>query len=184
MKNYRKTSHSVYDLKYYLLMITKYRKPVFVNVKDVIFGAKGDGITDDTPQGCGGRLLGRLDCQSPNLRHSLPIGGRCLSSERFWGRMDLHENPDKTSCQGFYANQTRLKMGVVAYNLLHMIRQFYVCGEEVKRSMDCLIKRLIKVGARVSYCARRRNLFEIKPGMEDSKTIFKLRRSGLTHNLG
>ncbi len=41
---------------------------------------------------------------------------------------------DKTSCQRFEANQTRLKMGVLAYNLLPMIRQFYVWGEEVKRS--------------------------------------------------
>jgi hypothetical protein len=36
-----------------------------------------------------------------------------------------------------------------------MIRQFSVWGEEVKRSMDWLIKRLIKVGAGVSYHARR-----------------------------
>jgi len=28
MENYRKTSHSVYDLKYHLVWITKYRKPV------------------------------------------------------------------------------------------------------------------------------------------------------------
>jgi len=28
MKGYRKTSHSVYDLKYHLVWITKYRKPV------------------------------------------------------------------------------------------------------------------------------------------------------------
>ncbi|MGO9177318.1 MAG: transposase [Desulfobaccales bacterium] len=47
------------------------------------------------------------------------------------------------------------KQECVAYNLLHMIRQFYVWGEEVKRSMEWLIKRLIKVGARVSYHARR-----------------------------
>jgi hypothetical protein len=62
---------------------------------------------------------------------------------------------DKTSCQSFEANQARLQMGVLAYNLLHMIRQFYVWGEEVKWSMEWLIKRLIKVGARVSYHARR-----------------------------
>jgi hypothetical protein len=62
---------------------------------------------------------------------------------------------DKTSCQRFEANQALLKMGVLAYNLLHIIRQFYVWGEEVKRSMDWLIKRLIKVGARISYHARR-----------------------------
>ena len=62
---------------------------------------------------------------------------------------------DKTSCQRFEANQARLKMGVLAYNLLHMIRQFYVWGEEVKRSIGWLIKRLVKVGARFSYHARR-----------------------------
>jgi hypothetical protein len=62
---------------------------------------------------------------------------------------------DKTSCQRLEANQARWKMGVLAYNLLHMIRQFYVWGEEVKRSIGWLIKRLIKVGARVAYHARR-----------------------------
>jgi hypothetical protein len=36
-----------------------------------------------------------------------------------------------------------------------MIRQFYVWGEEVKRSIDWLTKRLIKIGARVSYHARK-----------------------------
>ena len=64
--------------------------------------------------------------------------------------------PSKSGIQvKFEANQARLKMGVLAYNLLHMIRQFYVWGEEVRRSIDWLIKRLIKVGARVSYHARR-----------------------------
>ncbi|MGQ9688544.1 MAG: IS1380 family transposase [Desulfobaccales bacterium] len=62
---------------------------------------------------------------------------------------------DKTSCQRFEANQARWKMGVLAYNLLPLIRQFYVWGEEVKWSSDWLSKRLIKVGARVSYHARR-----------------------------
>jgi hypothetical protein len=62
---------------------------------------------------------------------------------------------DKTSCHRFEANEARLKMGVLAYNLLHMLRQFYVWGEEVKRSIEWLIKRLIKVGARVTYHARR-----------------------------
>ena len=45
-------------------------------------------------------------------------------------------------------------MGVLAYNLLHMLRQFYLWGEEVRRSIEWLILRLIKVGARVSYHAR------------------------------
>jgi hypothetical protein len=62
---------------------------------------------------------------------------------------------NKTSSQRFEAYHARLKMGVLVYNLLHMIRQFYFYGEEVKRSIDWLIKRLIKVGARISYHARR-----------------------------
>ncbi len=62
---------------------------------------------------------------------------------------------DKTSCHRFAANQARLLMGVLAYNLLHMLRQFYLFGEEVKRSMEWLIKRLIKVGAKVAYHGRR-----------------------------
>ena len=48
-----------------------------------------------------------------------------------------------------------LKMRVLAYNLLHIMGEFYVWGEEVRRSIDWLIKRLIKVGARISYHARR-----------------------------
>jgi hypothetical protein len=39
-------------------------------------------------------------------------------------------------------------MAVLANNLLHMIRQFSVWGDEVKRSIDWLSQRLIKVGAR------------------------------------
>ena len=62
---------------------------------------------------------------------------------------------DKTSCHRFSANQARLLMGALAYNLLHLMREFYLKGEEVKRSIEWLIKRLIKVGARVSYHARR-----------------------------
>ncbi len=46
-------------------------------------------------------------------------------------------------------------MGILAYNFLHLIRQFYVWGAGVRRSIDWLIKRMIKVGARVSYPARR-----------------------------
>jgi hypothetical protein len=46
-------------------------------------------------------------------------------------------------------------MGVLAYNLLHVIRTFYLLGEEVRRSMEWLIRRLIKVGAKVVYYSRR-----------------------------
>jgi hypothetical protein len=46
-------------------------------------------------------------------------------------------------------------MGIPAYNLLRMIQHCYIWAKAVKRSMDWLIKRLIKVGARVAYHARR-----------------------------
>ena len=41
MQNYRKTSHSVYDIKYHVVWITKYRKPVLgrdigVRLRDLI----------------------------------------------------------------------------------------------------------------------------------------------------
>jgi hypothetical protein len=42
----------------------------------------------------------------------------------------------------------------LAYNLLHMLRQFYLMGEQVKRSVERLIKRPIEVGARISYRSR------------------------------
>lgn len=62
---------------------------------------------------------------------------------------------DKTRCRRLQTNLAKLKIGVLAYNLLHLIRQFSVWGEAVKQSIDCLIKRLIKVRARVSCHARR-----------------------------
>jgi hypothetical protein len=34
------------------------------------------------------------------------------------------------SCKRFEANQARLKMGILAYILLHMIRPFYVWGKK------------------------------------------------------
>jgi len=62
---------------------------------------------------------------------------------------------DKTSCHRFAANQARLKMGVLAYKPLHLMRKFYSKGEEVKRSMEWLIRRVIKAAARVAYHGRR-----------------------------
>jgi hypothetical protein len=62
---------------------------------------------------------------------------------------------DKTSCHRFEANEARLKMGVIAYNLLHLLRKSHVRGEGVRRSIEWLIRRLIKVAATVSYHARR-----------------------------
>jgi len=62
---------------------------------------------------------------------------------------------DKTSCHRFAANQARLLVGCLAYNLLHMIRDTAFWGEKVKPSIDSIIRRLVKVGARVVYHARR-----------------------------
>ncbi len=49
------------------------------------------------------------------------------------------------------ANHTRLKMGTLAYNLLHILRRLYPMGEEVRSSIEWLIK----VGAKSSYHAKR-----------------------------
>ena len=62
---------------------------------------------------------------------------------------------DKTSCHRFESNEARLKMGLLAFNLLHLLRKFYIRGEGVRRCVEWLIRRLIKVGAKVSYHARR-----------------------------
>ena len=61
---------------------------------------------------------------------------------------------DKTSCHRFAANEARLKMGFLAYNLLHLIRRLYVRSEKARRSIEWIILRLVKVGARISYHAR------------------------------
>lgn len=62
---------------------------------------------------------------------------------------------DKTSCHRFASNQARLLVGCLAYNLLHMIRDSAFWGESVKPSIDSIIRRLVKVGARVVYHARK-----------------------------
>ena len=37
---------------------------------------------------------------------------------------------DKTSCHRFESNEARLKMGLLAYNLLHLLRKFYIRGDK------------------------------------------------------
>ena len=69
--------------------------------------------------------------------------------------------------------KARLLMGVLAYNLLHMLRQFHFVGEEVKRSMEWLIKRLIKVGAKVAYHGRRWQVY-VASGFPQSRGHGKL----------
>ena len=61
---------------------------------------------------------------------------------------------DKTNCHRFEANQARLKMGALAYNLLHMIREFHLQGEDVKRSIEWIICRIIKAASRISCNGR------------------------------
>jgi hypothetical protein len=53
------------------------------------------------------------------------------------------------------ANQARLLAGCLACNLLHMIRDAAFRGENVKPSIESIIRRLVKVGARVVYHARK-----------------------------
>jgi hypothetical protein len=62
---------------------------------------------------------------------------------------------DKTSCHRFPANQARLLVGCLAYNLLHMIRDTAFWGQSLRPSIDSIIKWLVKVGARVVYHARK-----------------------------
>ncbi len=38
---------------------------------------------------------------------------------------------------------------------MHLLRKFYIRGEEVRRCVEWLIRRLIKVGTKFSYHARR-----------------------------
>ena len=45
-------------------------------------------------------------------------------------------------------------MELLAYNLLHLLREFYMESEEVKRSVEWLIRRIVKVASRVSYHSR------------------------------
>ena len=48
MQNYRKTSHSVYDLKYHRVWITKYRKPViFGDVRQRLRDLIGDQVNPE-----------------------------------------------------------------------------------------------------------------------------------------
>ena len=63
---------------------------------------------------------------------------------------------DKTSCHRSWANEARLKMGFLAYNLLHLIRRFYLLGEDTRRSIEWVVTRLVKAGVRIVYHARYR----------------------------
>ena len=57
-------------------------------------------------------------------------------------------------CHKFDANRARFKMGLLAYNLLQLVREFYMVGEEVNRSIEWIIRRMVKVASRVSCHSR------------------------------
>jgi putative transposase len=103
MKNYRKTSHSVYDLKVHLVWITKYRKPV-------LFGNVATRLRDLTREICKSLdveiLKGHVSKDHVHIFVSIPpylsisdfakrvkgkTSGKLLSenrklSKQFWGR--------------------------------------------------------------------------------------------------
>lgn len=62
---------------------------------------------------------------------------------------------DKTSCGRFDANQVCVLMGVVAYNLLHILGPFSPGGEEEEPSIEPINKALMEVGARLPDERRR-----------------------------
>ncbi len=49
----------------------------------------------------------------------------------------------------YTANEVRLQMGFLAYNLLHLIRRFYVRSEKARRPIEWIIMRLVKVGEKL-----------------------------------
>ncbi|MDP7332134.1 MAG: hypothetical protein QF832_03620 [SAR324 cluster bacterium] len=50
---------------------------------------------------------------------------------------------------------TRLWQRNYYEHIMHLLRKFYIRGEGVRRCVEWLIRRLIKVGAKFSYHARR-----------------------------
>ncbi len=47
-----------------------------------------------------------------------------------------------------------MKMGILAYSLLQILLEFYMKSEEVKRSIEWIIRRMVKVASRISYHSR------------------------------
>lgn len=62
---------------------------------------------------------------------------------------------DKSIYHRFEVNQASFKIGAVACNLLYMIRDFHLHGNDLKRSMAELIHRIIKTAARIFYSGHR-----------------------------
>lgn len=62
---------------------------------------------------------------------------------------------DKPRLPPVRPNHAGLKTGVLAYNLLPLMREFYIKGGEVKGSMEWLIRRVGKTAAPVARHSRR-----------------------------
>lgn len=79
------------------------------------------------------------------------------------GKMELyikehktHLQSDRTSCNSFKANQFRLFLHSIAYNLLHTLRRIGLEGTEyASAQFDTIQKRLIKIGSRVCELSRK-----------------------------
>jgi hypothetical protein len=86
-----------------------------------------------------------------NSRIMSRIGGR--------GRWDAKRPVSRR----FAVNQARLLMGVLACNLLHVLRQWYLLGEDGKKSMEWLTNSLIKVGRKSLITVRRGRFVWLQP---------------------
>ena len=91
---------------------------------------------------------------SPVKPHDLICGSPGAVEDRIKeGKTTLRS--DKTRRHRFASNQEHSLMEVLDYCLFLMLRLFCVEGGDVERSTECLIKRLIEVGAKVVYRCRR-----------------------------
>jgi len=96
---------------------------------------------------------------APGARAGQPVAGSTLSVLRAssWPTMP-----------------TRLLMGCIDCNLLHVFRSFHLTSEEVRRSRGWIIKRLIKVGAKAAHHGRRRHAHgaSVFPPARHYETVF------------
>jgi hypothetical protein len=60
----------------------------------------------------------------------------------------------RLSCHGFEANQVRLQLHVLAYNLGNFVRRLALPASVKHWSLTTLLEKLIKIGAKVVHHAR------------------------------
>lgn len=133
------------------------------------FTSDGDGLAAKLRPGNVHSATGTLDLIKPIvIRHRKKFNLFWLRADSAFADPDTYEyceanrikegkntlRWDKTSCHRFAANEARLKMDFLAYNLLHLSRRFYLWGEDMRRSIELIIPRLVKADARIVYHAR------------------------------